>query len=236
MCGRFSLMAPASAIADAFNVVGIPEFEPRYNIAPTQQTLVLNAPDGHVQAELMRWGLIPFWADDPKIGSKLINARSETASKKTSFRTALTHRRCLVITDGFYEWQRVDGKKQPWRIVSHNAGPFAMAGLWERWFDVDGQQIRSFTVLTTSANAFVAPVHARMPVILSPEDHAQWLDPTVRDKAVINALMVPCHPGRLARYRVSTHVNSVRNQDARCAAPLPDESWLMGQDWEPPDA
>ena len=180
MCGRFTLSQSAEAIASVFQLNQVPTLEPRYNIAPTQPVATVLQTSAHErQFQLLRWGLIPAWAKDATMGSRLINARAETVAEKPSFRSAFRHRRCLVIADGFYEWRRQDGKKQPFYFRMKNQQPFAFAGLWEHWQDPKGEAIDSCTILTTEANELLQQIHERMPVILNPKDYDLWLDPTV---------------------------------------------------------
>jgi putative SOS response-associated peptidase YedK len=169
MCGRFTLGLTADAIASAFAVEVDLALEPRLNIAPTQPiaTVIQSSQDFYRQLQLMQWGLIPSWAKDTAIGNKLINARSETVMEKPSFRAAFKYRRCLIPADGFYEWKKLERRKQPY----YNHKPFAFAGLWENW-----NNILTCTILTTEANERVQPIHERMPVILHPEDYDRWLD------------------------------------------------------------
>lgn len=219
MCGRYSLTTPLEAVRQFFDVTGGGNLAPRYNIAPTQEAPVIRpddrSPTGRILDELT-WGLVPSWAKDPAIGTRLINARAETVSEKASFRAAFRRRRCLVPADGFYEWQAVPGGKQPYRVTLPEAGPFAFAGLWEHWRGRDGQEIKSFTILTTDANAQLRPIHTRMPVILPLEAHRRWLDPSAPGGA---ELLRP-YAGELHVYAVSRHVNSPKNDDPECVAPL----------------
>ncbi|UCE59119.1 MAG: SOS response-associated peptidase [Phycisphaerales bacterium] len=180
MCGRFTLTASGEVVAECFGLAATPGIHPNDNVAPTQSSPVvrLDQGTGERRLELLRWGLIPSWAKDPAIGSRMINARAETVATKPSFRSALRHRRCLVVADGFYEWQKVEGRKrkQPYHIRLNDGRPFAFAGLWERWERPDGDPLDSFTVITTEPNELLRPVHDRMPVILHAGDYAQWLD------------------------------------------------------------
>jgi putative SOS response-associated peptidase YedK len=209
----------------------LPLFEPRYNIAPTQDILVVrNDPtDGRRRADMMRWGLIPSWSKDPKPGSgpPMINARSETLAEKPMFRSAVRRRRCLIPADGFYEWQQATsgprGKKQPYFIHRPDDGPFAFAGLWETWTrpsesasDADRLTIESCTIVTTEANAALSELHERMPVVLAPCDYDTWLDPKAEDPQTLKHLMVPCGEDELVTEPVGTHVNRVANDDPRC--------------------
>lgn len=186
------------------------DLAPNYNVAPTQSVLTVVNEDGNV-GRLMRWGLIPSWAKDPSIGSRMINARSETVAEKPSFRTAFARRRCLVLADGFYEWQKVGTSKRPMRITLASGGPFAFAGLWETWKAPDDDLITSCTILTTSANDALADIHQRMPVILPRDAEEVWLDTSVRDKDVLSSLLVPYDPSETVAYEVSTLVNAAVN-------------------------
>lgn len=177
MCGRYSITLPPDELASHFNAALPTEgVQVRLNAAPSEYLpVLLNESERRIQ--MLRWGLIPRWADDPTIGNKLINARAETIAEKPSFRDAFKKRRCLVLADGFYEWQKTpDGKKKPMRITLKSGEPFAFAGLWETWFDPSGELLRTFTIITTTPNAVLEPIHNRMPVILKPEGEAVWLD------------------------------------------------------------
>ncbi len=222
MCGRFTLSSPAEVVAEVFELRDLPAIEPRYNIAPTQLAPVVRFDAGVTQRrfDLLHWGLIPAWAKDSSIGARMINARSETAAEKPSFRSALKRRRCLVVADGFYEWQKLERAKQPWCIRMADGGPFGLAGLWEHWRGSDGTEIESCTILTTQPNGTMRPLHDRMPVILDPQDFGTWLDPGVETSEMVMALMRPCPGDRLTAYPVSTHVNRPANDDASCIAPI----------------
>ncbi len=222
MCGRFTLTSPADVVAELFELIDQPAITPRYNIAPTQPIAVVVAGlgDRPRRCELMHWGLIPSWAKDPGIGSRMINARAETVAQKPSFRSAFRKRRCLVVADGFYEWQKLPGGKQPHYIQLTEAKPFAFAGLWERWPGKGGDAIDSCTIITTEPNELMATLHNRMPVILSADDYAQWLDPTCDDRDSIQSLLRPYAANQMTAHPVSTHVNSPRHEDAACVEPL----------------
>jgi putative SOS response-associated peptidase YedK len=212
MCGRYTLKTPAEALAQQFDLAETPDLTPRYNIAPTQQVAVVRADQAGRSCELMSWGLIPSWAKDPAIGGKLINARSETAAEKPSFRSAMRQRRCLVLADGFYEWQASAGKgKQPFYFTLADEQPFAMAGLWEAWSAPDGSTRHTCTILTTSANELLTPIHDRMPVILPPEAYARWLDPGMRHAEALYDLLGPFPADAMRARPVSTLVNRVAN-------------------------
>lgn len=225
MCGRYSLTTAPEALRQLFAFENLPNLAPRYNIAPTQLAPVVRRRDDHPGRELvlLRWGLIPSWSKDATGAAKMINARSETAAAKPAFRDAFRRRRCLVPADGFYEWRTEEGRKQPFRIGFKGGGAFAFAGLWERWTVREGPEagsmVESYTVLTTDANEKLRPIHDRMPVILAPESHADWLDPGLAPDAA-QALLRPHPPEAMAFYRVSLRVNSVRNDDPGCIEPL----------------
>lgn len=232
MCGRYSLTTPEEALRRLFRYDGPAlNFPPRYNIAPTQEVPVVRLAgtegggEGGRELAMLRWGLIPSWAKEAAISNRMINARAETVSEKPSFRNAFRERRCLIPADGFYEWTKSDGAKQPYRIHRDDDGPFAFAGLWERWRQA-GETIESCTIVTTDANDALQPIHHRMPVILDPEDFDTWLDAENTPRDVAQALLRPYSGGGFASYRVSTHVNSPRNDDANCFAPLDDTRLL----------
>jgi putative SOS response-associated peptidase YedK len=220
MCGRYTLKTPAADLAELFDVPEAPTLPFRYNIAPTQSVPVVRAVPGGQGRELvsLRWGLIPSWAQDPSIGNRMINARSDTASTKPSFRSAFKQRRCLVLADGFYEWQKQGSKKQPFYFQLRSGRPFAFAGLWEHWTGEE-EIIESCTILTTDANGVVRPVHERMPVILAPEHYQRWLDPQVKEPDAVQAFLRPYPDEEMTAYPVGLHVNSPRNDDPLCVQP-----------------
>ena len=222
MCGRFTLHTPANKLVELFGLAEEPILAPRYNIAPTQPVAVVRFQDPTTPREwvLMYWGLVPSWSKDPSIGSRLINARSETAHEKPSFRAAFRRRRCLLPADGFYEWKRTDTGKQPYYISMRDGSPFALAGLWEYWEGGDGSSLESCTILTTTPNECVEPLHDRMPVIVAPEDYDEWLgngdDSTQRDVDVIRHLLRAYSSDAMTSQAVSKYVNSSANEGARC--------------------
>lgn len=176
MCGRFALFSPAEALQAAFGVADIGELQPRYNIAPTQDVVVIRAGTEGLLVDRLRWGLVPFWAKDPAIGNRMINARAETVAEKPSFRQALRRRRCVVPADGFFEWQKTAAGKQPWYISAADSRVLAFAGLWEEWRGADDATLRTFTIITTVADAFMQTLHHRMPVMLNDATMSTWLD------------------------------------------------------------
>jgi putative SOS response-associated peptidase YedK len=247
MCGRFTLAQSAEAIARQFHLVDLPPVEPHYNIAPTQPAPVvrLEARAQARQFDYLYWGLIPSWAKDIKMGAKLINARSETVAEKPAFRAAVKRRRCLILADGFYEWQRTGKTKQPYYFylpvpallnpdltsaISSNPQPtqggetnrqlFALAGLWEHWQDADGNEVESCTILTTAANALLATMHDRMPVILHSEDYDRWLDPTIQSVESLRSLFDPYPAEEMDCYPVSSSVNTARFDTPDCIQPI----------------
>jgi putative SOS response-associated peptidase YedK len=220
MCGRYTITRPADLVRE-LGVETSHELAPRYNVAPTQNLPVVRAGASGSPRELavMRWGLIPSWAKDPKIGNRMINARSETAAEKPSFRNAMKRRRCLILADGFYEWAKEGGAKQPYHIHLAGHRPFVFAGLWERWSKGE-EPIESFTILTTAANDTIRPLHDRMPVILGKQDHDLWLDPAVGDKALLAPLLKPYANEEIEFHPVSRMVNNPRNDVPQCVEPL----------------
>ena len=221
MCGRFSLFSPGELISRHFGVTIDHDLDPRYNIAPTQPVAAVRLTQDSAAREFtyLTWGLIPSWAKDPKIGSRMINARSETAAEKPSFRAAFKRRRCLIPATGFYEWQRLGERKQPMFIHAADGNPFGLAGLWEIWHSPDGSVVHSCTILTTEPNELMAPIHNRMPVIIEPEDYSMWLDPGPSPQDALH-LMRPYPAQMMEAYPVSTAVNNPRNENPQCIEPI----------------
>ena len=216
MCGRYTLTTSIDRLAREFDLDGgVGELSPNYNVAPTQSVAAVISEGGGRRLEMLRWGLVPSWADDPEIGSRMINARAETAPEKPSFRSAFKRRRCIIPADGFYEWKREEGGKQPFYIHMNDGHPFGFAGLWEIWHD----ELRTCAILTTSPNAVAAEVHDRMPVILPRENYDAWLDPEAEREELVS-LLVPYEGDDLEAYPVSRFVNSPRNNDERCIEPV----------------
>ncbi len=226
MCGRYTLTTPLEGLRAVFLFEESFNLAARYNIAPTQEVpAVRRGPeDGERHLALLRWGLIPSWAKEASIGSRMINARAESVAEKPAYRTAFRRRRCLIPADGFYEWQaRPSGPKQPYLIAPAAGGPFAFAGLWESWTDkAEDKTVESFTILTTVANRRLADIHHRMPVILAPADHDAWLDPASGADALL-ALLRPAPDQDFVATPVSTRVNAVRNDDPSLIEPAPTE-------------
>jgi putative SOS response-associated peptidase YedK len=231
MCGRYAFYTPMEAVVRLFRIseVHAHEIAPRYNIAPTQESPIVRLSpffDAGEQGEtprelaLARWGLVPFWAKDRKIGNRQINARGETVAQKPAFRAAFRKRRCLVPADGFYEWQKTASGKQPWYIRARGAEPLALAGLWELWDPPEGgEPLATYTIITTVGNAFMQPLHDRMPVVLDESGRDAWLDPAT-PAAALQALLVPAPEDRLEAWPVSRRVNSPFNEDAELLAPV----------------
>jgi putative SOS response-associated peptidase YedK len=221
MCGRFTLTVDPADLQENFGEYKmLPQFAPRFNIAPTQPVLAIPN-DGKQRADFFIWGLIPSWAKDPAIGNRLINARGETLAEKPSFRGSYKYKRCLILADGFYEWKVQPGTKVkvPYFIHMKNRQPFAFAGLWDEWHSPDGSQIRSCTIVTTEPNELMAPIHNRMPVILPSDAYAQWIDPAVRTPESLQLFIRPYPSEEMDAYPVSTLVNSPKHDRAECVVP-----------------
>ena len=213
MCGRFTLTADPNTLQQAFPEFKVPDqMSPHYNIAPTQPVAVVPN-DGRMAVDFFIWGLIPFGAKDPKIGNRMINARSETLAEKPSFRTPYRRRRCLILADGFYEWVKPagGGSKIPHLIKMESQDPFAFAGLWENWQAPDGSEVKSCTIITTEPNALVSKLHNRMPVILPRDAYADWLDPEERKPETLDHYLKPFPAVEMMAYPVSTLVNNPVN-------------------------
>jgi putative SOS response-associated peptidase YedK len=217
MCGRFTQAADGEIIAQVFQLPETPELAPRYNIAPTQEVAVVRAAEsGGRELVRLHWGLIPSWAKERAMGARMINARAETLGEKPAFRSAFRARRCLIVADGFYEWQKLGGRKQPYFIGFSDRRPFAFAGLWERWKGEGSEHVESCTIVTTEANELLAPIHDRMPVILDPDDFATWTDPALHDTDRLSALLTPYAAGLLEAFPVSVLVNNPANDSLAC--------------------
>ncbi|MGF1537796.1 MAG: SOS response-associated peptidase [Elainellaceae cyanobacterium] len=220
MCGRFTLTASGKTISQAFDLNSTPNVEPRYNIAPSQPVLAVTV-NGSRQVSTFRWGLVPFWAKDPKIGYRLINARSETVAEKPAFRQAFARRRCIIVADGFYEWQvPAPGKKQkqPFYFYLQNRQPFGFAGLWEQWHSPNGEIVLSCTILTGAASGVTESVHHRMPLVVGHQDYGAWLDPG-RSPLELQALIASFHAENWVAHPVSRLVNDPRHDQPDCIKP-----------------
>lgn len=216
MCGRFTIILPPEVLAEIFGLPELPRIEARYNIAPTQEVVVIrqNA-EGMRQMVTMKWGLIPSWAKDPHIGNKLINARCESVHEKPAFRQAIRTRRCIIPASGFYDWTHTD-KKIPFYVSMADGSPMAFAGIWDSWKAPDGSRLESFTILTTNANSLIAPIHDRMPVILHPAEFVLWLDRDITEPEKLTRLYQPYPSDLLRAWPVSSVVNSPRNETPAC--------------------
>lgn len=221
MCGRYTVSNPGEILPELLGGEGeVPEIAARYNVAPTQDApVVVAGEDGSRRLKLMRWGLVPYWAEDPEIGSRMINARSETAAEKPAFRDSFKRRRCLVAADGFFEWQKVPGGKQPYLLRLEGGAPIAFAGLWDRWRGSGGRVLETFTILTTAPNGLVQPIHDRMPVLLPATGRACWLDPAA-DPASLGELLAPYPAAAMEAVAVSGLVNSPANDSLECLQPV----------------
>jgi len=209
MCGRFAFYSPAEAAAALFGAETRSEFDASYNLAPTQPIPVVRPAEHGRELVALRWGLVPFWAKDLSIGNRMINARAETVAEKPSFRNAYRKRRCLVLADGFHEWRKEADQKTPYFISADDGQPIGFAGLWEDWTDKEsGESVQTATIVTTAANAFMQPLHQRMPVILTPEDGGRWLE---MDDTLLDDCAARTPP--LKAWPVSRRVNNPRNND-----------------------
>ena len=220
MCGRYSLIADIGELQERFGFDGSElTHAPRYNIAPTQMALAVTNGSGR-RGSYMWWGLIPSWAKSASVGNRMINARAETLAERPSFRTALQRRQCLVLADGFYEWERKGSRKMPMRIVMASGEPFAFAGLWDAWRDPKGEVVRSCAIITTSANELLSPIHNRMPVILPRELESLWLDHDIQDYAALGGILTPYPTRAMEAYEVSSLVNSPANDGPEVVVPV----------------
>jgi len=223
MCGRFALTTPPDLIASAFRLSDPPVIRPRYNIAPTQDALVVRTMDGEREGELMHWGLVPFWSRDTSINSRLVNARSETAAGRAAFRNAFRKRRCLIPASGFFEWRREDRFKRAFYIRPITRQPMAIAGLYEEWRDPDRPDaplLESFTILTTEPNVLMRDIHHRMPVLVDPVEHELWLDPEVTEPEMVHHLLRPTPSDWLEAFCVSSYVDNPAHEGPECIHPV----------------
>jgi putative SOS response-associated peptidase YedK len=222
VCNRYRLTHSKQYLAERFEAADEIDDHPRYNIAPTQQVLIVRNEHGEKTRHFttMRWGLIPSWAKDMSIGNRTLNARSETVTKMPAFRDSILKKRCLIPADGFYEWQKMGSVKQPFCFEVGEGEVFALAGLWDEWTSPDGEIIESCTILTTGPNSLVADLHDRMPVIVPPEKYGLWLDPDVTDFVAIRDILKPYDANLMRRYPVSRKLNNSKNDDADSATPV----------------
>lgn len=226
MCGRFTLRTPTETIADLFAGLSVPEITPNYNIAPTQTVAAIRNDSQGKEFALLRWGLLPSWASDKKMGARMINARCETVREKPAFRAAFKRRRCLVLADGFYEWLKTSDGKQPMYITMKDDHLFAMAGLWEVNKKIEDQKIETCTVITTSANPLVASIHDRMPVILPENRYDIWLDTSFEDQDALQDLLEPFDADQMIARPVSKNVNKVSYNAPDCIEPIATQGQL----------
>lgn len=224
MCGRYTLNSANDEISLLFDIPELPLVPSRYNIAPTQEAAVVRVPASGEprRLDLLKWGLIPYWAKEASIGNRMINARAESVAEKPAYRTSFKNKRCLIPADGFYEWKRMGKMKQPYLIHRQDGRPFAFAGLWSIWRDPEqgGRPVETFTILTTEANDLLRPLHDRMPVIVDREDFDLWLDPKVGDPEKLQPLLRPHAVDGFEAFPVSRVVNSPAHDGPDCIAPL----------------
>jgi putative SOS response-associated peptidase YedK len=221
MCGRFYLDVAREQLKDHYELPLAPDLVPRFNIAPSQDILVVRVTPGHKRECVpLHWGLIPGWAMEEKTPYHMINARAETLAEKPAFRTAYRHRRCLIPVSGFYEWQAKGKQKQPYAIGMKDGGIFSLAGLWEHWEGLQGKIVESCTIIVTDANKLLAPIHERMPLIIAVENYARWLDPDIQDPDRLRTLLRPFPAGRMQAHTVSQHVNNPENDNPECIAAI----------------
>lgn len=221
MCGRFTLTVSADLLVQTFNLPLLPNWEARYNIAPTQSVVTVLKPSAQEekQFQMMKWGLVPSWSKDPKIGAKMINARSETVHEKPSFRTPFRRQRCLIPADGFYEWTEGEAGKQPIYIRKKDQSVFAFAGLWDHWEKGD-EVIDSCTIITSEPNELLKKYHHRMAVMLRPEDYDLWMDPDMNDPEPLLELLKPYPAEEMEAFAVNKTVNNARNDVPECIEPI----------------
>lgn len=222
MCGRYRLSRRKQIVEERFDAAGDEDWEPRYNVAPTQPVPIIRQHPKEPKREisLVRWGLIPSWSKDASGAAKMINARAETAHILAAFQDAMKRRRCLVPVDGFYEWQKRGSTRQPYCFEVNDGELFAFAGLWERWKDPSGNWVKTCSILTTAPNAVTSAVHDRMPVIVAPENYDVWLDPGMTKAEALTEMLKPFDAQLMRCFPVSTRVNQVKNDDAECARPV----------------
>src|SRR6185369_4344417 len=220
MCGRYTVTASPETIRALFRYVEQPGFPPRYNVAPTQPIPVVRLIDAERHFALMRWGLLPSWVKDPKTFSLLINARGESVNAKPAFRNAMKRRRCLITANGFYEWQALPGRKQPFYIKTKSGEPIAFAGLWETWIGPNGEELDTAAIVTTRTNRALSPIHDRMPVVIPPDAFDLWLNCRDVDEMTASALIAPAQEDLFEAYPVSTAVNRTANDNPKLIEPF----------------
>ena len=216
MCGRYAFFSPAEAVKRTFALDLLPALAPRYNIAPTQSVPAVRvAEEGRRTLVMLHWGLVPHWAKERAIGNRMINARCETLAEKPAYRDAFRRRRCLVLADGWYEWQAAPGGKLPWFVRLRDPRPIAFAGLWERWKDPAGELLESCTIVTTDASESIKKIHDRMPVVLPEQSWDRWMDPAYSDTDALSKTLGPYDPKALRAWTVSRQVNAPKNEGAK---------------------
>ncbi|MGD8188515.1 SOS response-associated peptidase [Brevibacillus ginsengisoli] len=221
MCGRYTLVTDHETMMKRFFINGVPiDLHPRYNIAPGQMIPSIIQDKGTRRIGQLRWGLVPAWTKDDKLGYKMMNAKAETIEEKPAFRNLFARKRCIIPADGFYEWKQTKHGKQPMRMTLKNQGLFAFAGLYDTWIRPDGEKIHSCTIITTEPNRIVADIHERMPVILRPEDEGIWLDREEYDPKLLRSLLVPYDANEMEAYPVSAKVGNVRYDQPECIAKI----------------
>jgi putative SOS response-associated peptidase YedK len=226
MCGRYTLSSPLEIVAELFEIATpLLPFQPRYNLAPTQEAPValIREPGAPRTLESLRWGLIPYWAKEASIGNRMINARAESVADKPAYRYSFKKKRCLIPTDGFYEWKKEGKAKQPYFIRRRDHRPFAFAGLWSSWRNPEGSLVETFTILTTESNPDIRGLHDRMPVVVGRDDFGLWLDPKVDNAERLKPLLKPAPEGDFELLRVSKAVNSPAHDAADCVEALVEE-------------
>lgn len=221
MCGRFAANIPAEEIKQLFNLMAVPQLEPRYNVTPSQLVAVVRNQGDQNRLDLLKWGLVPGWAKEPGIGSHLINAHCETVYEKPAFRHAIKYRRCIIPASGFYEWEHSgEHHKQPWFFQMSDQSPMCLAGLWESWKAPDGSELETFAVMTTAANSLVAPIHEHMPVILHPDSFTLWLSHNMHDLELLQPSYQPYPAAAMIASKVSDLVNNPHYDSADCLAEI----------------
>ncbi len=225
MCGRFTLRTPAETIADLFSEIAIPDIPPNYNVAPTHSVASIRRSGDQPGFAWLQWGLVPFWAKDAKIGSRMINARSETVREKPAWRSAFRKRRCLILADGFFEWKKTSDGKQPMYIRMRDDRPYCFAGLWES-NNKTGAPLETCTIVTTGPNELLQPIHDRMPVILPRPHHDAWLDPQFEDLDYLQSLLQPYPADEMEVWPVSPQVNKPAFNNPACIEPVATQQGL----------
>jgi putative SOS response-associated peptidase YedK len=224
MCGRFTFAISPEMLAEMFGITVLADLPRRYNIAPTQQVLAVRTSDEGRRADFLRWGLVPSWAKDPSMGSRMINARSESIHEKPAFRHAIRYRRCIIPAGGFYEWMEQGGKKYPLYVRIKESAIMGFAGIWDHWKNPEGETLETCSILTTASNRLIRPLHDRMPVILRPEEYDLWLDRNITEPDRLKPLYEPFPANLMEMYPVSPLVNNPRNDSPACIEPLREDA------------